>query len=115
MSESAFFLWIFISLLQAFAAALPSNAPPSPERTFINQLPASRKFSSVRQIKNPKWTNRQVSTTEVYAAPFLKHNIPMPDKLLAALQNPPTQRDLDHMSPLERRANGQTVSGSNGE
>jgi len=115
MAQTAIYLWISISLLQFFALAFPSNSPGSPERTFINELPSSRKFSSIRQIKNPKWSGRQISTTEVYAAPFLKHHIPMPDNLSIALQSPPTPRDLEHMSSLERRVNGQTVAGSNGE
>jgi hypothetical protein len=57
----------------------------------------SREFSSTfsnpsagfspTQIPNPKYKPYQVSTTAVYAAPFLKHNIPMPAELLAAWNN----------------------------
>jgi len=115
MAQTAFYCWIFISFLQILATALPSDTTKYPERTFINELPTSRKFSSIKQIKNPKWTSRQVSTTEVYAAPFLKHHIPMPKNLSIALQSPPTRRDLDRMTAVERRVNGQTVAGSNGE
>lgn len=119
MAQLALYFWIFVSLLRTFSSAFPSDpdpAPdPAPERTFISELPASRKFSSIKQIKNPKWTRRQVSTTEIYAAPFLKHHIPMPDKLSTALQNPQSPRDLDQMSNLDRRVNGQVVDGSNGE
>ena len=115
MAQIAIYLWVLISLLQNFAKAFPNNTPRSPERTFINELPTSRKFSTIRQIKNPKWTSRQVSTTEVYAAPFLKHHIPMPKNLSIALQSLPTPRDLDRMSTIDRRVSGQTVAGSNGE
>jgi len=115
MAQTVLYLWIFLSFLRNLVTAFPRNTTSPPARTFINELPASRKFSSIRQIRNPKWTSRQVSTTEVYAAPFLKHHIPMPNNLSIALQSPPTPRDLDHMSTLERRVSGQTVAGSNGE
>jgi len=71
---------------------------------------ASGKHLSFSQVKNPRWVPHQVSTTEVYAAPFLKHKQPMPPKLQSAFEvlN-------DTTSILDARANGQTVSGSSGE
>ena len=68
------------------------------------------KHLSFSQIKNPRWVPHQVSTTEVYAAPFLKHKQPMPPKLEVAFEvlN-------DTTSILDARDNGQTVTGSSGE
>ncbi|KAH8597914.1 aspartic peptidase domain-containing protein [Bisporella sp. PMI_857] len=117
MVTALFEFCILVCLLfSTFATAFPSTRSViSTQRKFISQSFPSSKVSSITQVKNPKWTSKQVSTLDVYAAPFLKHRIPLPKDLATAIENRPSARDLGKMSPLERRANGQTVSGSNGQ
>ena len=116
MARLVFSLWILASIFfTSLAAAFPSGTTTiSAQRTFISQA-VTKRITSFKQVKNPKWTSQQISTTEVYAAPFLKYHIPMPEKLATAFQNPPSARDVGRMSALERRVNGQTVVGSSGQ
>jgi hypothetical protein len=81
----------------------------------------SREFSSIfsnlsagfslTQIQNPKYKPYQVLTTSVYATPFLKHNIPMPAELSAALNN---LISTNTESELRPRETGEMITGTDG-
>jgi hypothetical protein len=75
--------------------------------TFSN---ASAGFS-LTQIQNPKYKPYKVSTTAVYAASFLKHNIPMPAELSAAWND---LISTNTESALRPRETGEVITGTDG-
>lgn len=95
-------------------SAIPALADEVGERRFISSLsePETLQLSTITQVKNPKWECQQLSTSEVYSAPFLKLHIPLPSDLSEVLDgsHPPSVN-----ASLEPRVNGQTVPGSSGE
>jgi hypothetical protein len=80
-------------------------------REFSSTFSNSSASFSLTQIQNPKYKPYQVSTTAVYAAPFLKHNIPMPAKLSAAWNN---LISAHTESALQPRETGEVMTGSDG-
>ncbi|TAQ83826.1 hypothetical protein B7494_g7853 [Chlorociboria aeruginascens] len=101
----AFFLLII--WVSAFAVAKPLRSR-APEREI---LPGTAKSLAVGQVPNPKWTSHRLLATEVYAESFIKHHIPMPSKLQAAVQ---ALKSSGNASIIARET-GETVSGSSGE
>jgi hypothetical protein len=96
------------------SVASPQTGSGSSSRAFVFN---GQKFYSVSQVKNPKWTRHQISTTAVYAAPFLKSRMPMPANLSTAYQDLESSNGGSEESRglLQSRINGQTVDGSDGE
>lgn len=94
-----------------FAVATPVKPRSNSSRTYVS----NSSIHSLSQVKNPRWEPKQISTTYVYAAPFIKHNMPMPPKLQAALSTVQSQQDLESRTSLKSRISGETVTGSDGE
>jgi hypothetical protein len=65
------------------AAILEAVSGPS-SRTFISTASEPASKFSITQVKNPNWKPYRLSTTDVYAASFLKHKRPMLAPLRAA-------------------------------
>ena len=110
-------IWALWSLTFLLASTSPQTGPGSSTRNFTSTFPKGQNFYSVTQVKNPNWVRRQVRTSAVYAAPFLKSRTPMPANLSAALQE--LQLDnggfTESRDSLHSRVSGQTVDGSDGE
>ncbi|KAN0119867.1 acid protease [Hyaloscypha variabilis] len=85
----------------------------SPTRAFITAASTSTAKFSITQVKNPNWKPYSLSTTDVYAAPFLKHKKPMPAPLRAAW-NQSRLRGKSYQGSLAARNDGQLVNGSDG-
>lgn len=112
MSTCGLLLWTYILAVLSFIVyAAPSVARSSTTRTLLSK---SKTITSLSQVKNPRWVFHNVSTTAVYAAPFLKHCISMPPPLSSAWSNLQSSSSASE-SALERRVSGQTVQGSSGE
>jgi len=114
MFRAGFFFLALLTLLHS-ANALAKPALRLAPRAFLSNLPKSGHLSSITQVKNPKWMPQKVSTSVVYAAPFLKNHIPMPANLSAALYTSQYRRDVDKTILLGTRATGQVVDGRDGE
>lgn len=70
----------------------------------------SLKSFSITQVRDARWKPKTVSTTEVYAASFLKHNRPMPEPLRSAWNELQSQENFG----LSSRVNGGTTTTSDG-
>src|SRR5450756_2310640 len=96
-------------LLSCATATLQAVRRPA-SRTFISTVPKSDRKFSVTQVKNPNWKPYSLSTTEVYAAPFLKHKRPMPEPLRAAWNRSKSRGENASTASLAVRNDGQHVN-----
>jgi len=94
-----------LSLLTCVAAGQDFMRSPDPQLTFNLTL---------TEIKNPKFNPHPVSTIEIYAAPFIKHDTPMPPKLSAAWE---AFQSIAHGygSVIKAREIGETMNGTDYE
>src|SRR6187402_1260542 len=109
MPRSASVLCILIlTLLSLTATAIPQSARGAQSRTFISGPRPETSFTFT-QVKNPKWKPREVSTTALYAAGFLKHKSRMPDALQGAWNELQSREAQGSEHSLNPRVSGETV------
>jgi hypothetical protein len=105
---------VIIALLwTCVLSSLGINAQTLP-RIAIGKDKTTRKPISFTQTRNPNWVPRQIPVTAIYAAPFLKHHIRMPEPLQEAVDELNTSELSNRSSLIHERANGQKATGTNG-
>ncbi|KAH8684826.1 aspartic peptidase domain-containing protein [Tricladium varicosporioides] len=103
--------WFY--LLNVFLLAWTQETP-SPIRKLVQDGNQGKKTFSMTQKINPNWKPRRISTTTIYAAPFLKHKIPMPKELKTAVKEEKQAALENGTFPIHERVNGQTAVNTNG-
>lgn len=106
-------LWIFILWLMAIVNGQllqrKMTAPSHPRKAF-----------SITQTRNPNWVPREIPVTIVYAAPFRKHKLRMPEPLKEAVIELAAEGELNSTNlpsrrrQLHTRANGLKTNNTNG-
>jgi len=102
-----------LTSISCATAGLQAVRSPS-SRAFLSDESTPAATFSVTQVKNPNWKPYSVSTTDVYAAPFLKHKRPMPAPLRAAWNQIKVRESKSSSGSLSARNDGQLVNGSDG-
>ena len=110
MPNSSSLKWLsLLALMSLSGAAIAASAHGGLPRAFLSSSSEIGNGYSIAQVKNPNWKPNNVSSTSIYAQPFLKHGISMPTALKAALNTLQTGDNTDSTSMLEPRDDGEIV------
>jgi hypothetical protein len=102
--------WIFAANLSLIINAQDLPVP----RVAVGRSAKPRKAFSLTQMRNPNWMPREIPVTAIYAAPFLKHHLRMPEPLKEAVDELNSTGLGNSTSLKHKRANGQKAVGTNG-
>ncbi|KAG9231764.1 aspartic peptidase domain-containing protein [Amylocarpus encephaloides] len=111
MTRSPLMVSLAICLLCLLLTARAQT--PTIPRIALQGGSKARKAFSMTQTRNPNWKWRQIPVTALYAAPFLKHHLRMPEPLKEAVDELQMEV-INRTSLVHERANGQTAVGTNG-